>query len=42
MVVADLSFISLTTVLPVLTGCASRDADIVPMVKPQFEWGRVK
>ncbi|EID16500.1 tlyA [Mycobacterium xenopi RIVM700367] len=40
MVVADLSFISLTTVLPVLTGCASRDADIVPMVKPQFEVGK--
>jgi 23S rRNA (cytidine1920-2'-O)/16S rRNA (cytidine1409-2'-O)-methyltransferase len=39
-VVADLSFISLTTVLPALTRCASRDADIVPMVKPQFEVGR--
>src|SRR6201988_1481325 len=32
-VVADLSFISLTTVLPALTGCASHNADIVPMVK---------
>jgi 23S rRNA (cytidine1920-2'-O)/16S rRNA (cytidine1409-2'-O)-methyltransferase len=39
-VVADLSFISLTTVLPALTGCASRNADIVPMVKPQFEVGK--
>ncbi|OHU98980.1 TlyA family RNA methyltransferase [Mycobacterium talmoniae] len=39
-VVADLSFISLTTVLPALTGCATPDADIVPMVKPQFEVGR--
>jgi 23S rRNA (cytidine1920-2'-O)/16S rRNA (cytidine1409-2'-O)-methyltransferase len=39
-IVADLSFISLTTVLPALTGCASPDADIVPMVKPQFEVGR--
>ncbi len=39
-VVADLSFISLTTVLPALTGCASPDADIVPMVKPQFEVGK--
>lgn len=39
-VVADLSFISLTTVLPALTGCASADADIVPMVKPQFEVGK--
>ncbi len=38
--VADLSFISLVTVLPALTACASRDADIVPMVKPQFEVGR--
>ena len=39
-VVADLSFISLSTVLPALTACASPDADIVPMVKPQFEVGR--
>jgi 23S rRNA (cytidine1920-2'-O)/16S rRNA (cytidine1409-2'-O)-methyltransferase len=39
-VVADLSFISLTTVLPALTGCASLNADIVPMVKPQFEVGK--
>jgi 23S rRNA (cytidine1920-2'-O)/16S rRNA (cytidine1409-2'-O)-methyltransferase len=39
-VVADLSFISLATVLPALTSCASDDADIVPMVKPQFEVGK--
>ena len=39
-VVADLSFISLKTVLPALTSCASGDADIVPMVKPQFEVGK--
>jgi 23S rRNA (cytidine1920-2'-O)/16S rRNA (cytidine1409-2'-O)-methyltransferase len=39
-IVADLSFISLTTVLPALTGCASPGADIVPMVKPQFEVGK--
>jgi 23S rRNA (cytidine1920-2'-O)/16S rRNA (cytidine1409-2'-O)-methyltransferase len=39
-IVADLSFISLTTVLPALTGCASHNADIVPMVKPQFEVGK--
>jgi 23S rRNA (cytidine1920-2'-O)/16S rRNA (cytidine1409-2'-O)-methyltransferase len=39
-VVADLSFISLATVLPALTGCASQSADIVPMVKPQFEVGK--
>jgi len=40
MVVADLSFISLSTVLPALTACAGPDADIVPMVKPQFEVGK--
>jgi 23S rRNA (cytidine1920-2'-O)/16S rRNA (cytidine1409-2'-O)-methyltransferase len=40
LVVADLSFISLATVLPALTACCDRDADIVPMVKPQFEVGK--
>jgi 23S rRNA (cytidine1920-2'-O)/16S rRNA (cytidine1409-2'-O)-methyltransferase len=40
LVVADLSFISLTTVLGALTSCATGDADIVPMVKPQFEVGK--
>lgn len=40
LVVADLSFISLTTVLPALVNAASRDADFVLMVKPQFEVGR--
>lgn len=40
LVVADLSFISLATVLPALTSCTSSDADIVPMVKPQFEVGK--
>lgn len=40
LVVADLSFISLATVLPALTACCGRDADIVPMVKPQFEVGK--
>ncbi len=40
LVVADLSFISLTLVLPALTACATPDADLVPMVKPQFEVGR--
>jgi 23S rRNA (cytidine1920-2'-O)/16S rRNA (cytidine1409-2'-O)-methyltransferase len=40
LVVADLSFISLATVLPALTSCASGNADIVPMVKPQFEVGK--
>ncbi|OBG89542.1 16S/23S rRNA (cytidine-2'-O)-methyltransferase [Mycobacterium sp. E802] len=40
LIVADLSFISLATVLPALTACATTDADIVPMVKPQFEVGK--
>src|SRR5258708_39996712 len=40
LVVADLSFISLTTVLPALAGCAAPGADIVPIVKPQFEVGK--
>lgn len=39
-VVADLSFISLRTVLPALIGSASSTADLVLMVKPQFEVGR--
>jgi len=39
-VVADLSFISLSTVLPALTACCGPNADIVPMVKPQFEVGK--
>lgn len=40
LIVADLSFISLATVLPALAACATSDADIVPMVKPQFEVGK--
>ena len=40
LVVADLSFISLTLVLPALVACASPDADFVLMVKPQFEVGK--
>lgn len=40
LVVADLSFISLATVLPALAACGAAAADIVPMVKPQFEVGR--
>lgn len=39
-VVADLSFISLTKVLPALAGVADDDADLVLLVKPQFEAGR--
>ena len=40
LVVADLSFISLRLVLPALVACARENADLVPMVKPQFEVGR--
>lgn len=40
LVVADLSFISLRLVLPALIACAGPGADLVPMVKPQFEVGR--
>jgi 23S rRNA (cytidine1920-2'-O)/16S rRNA (cytidine1409-2'-O)-methyltransferase len=41
-VVADLSFISLLTVAPALVRCASDDADLVLLVKPQFEAGRAR
>jgi len=41
-VVADLSFISLTMVLPALVACAAPGADFVLMVKPQFEVGKDK
>jgi 23S rRNA (cytidine1920-2'-O)/16S rRNA (cytidine1409-2'-O)-methyltransferase len=40
LVVADLSFISLKLVLPALFTVAKSDADILVMVKPQFEVGR--
>jgi 23S rRNA (cytidine1920-2'-O)/16S rRNA (cytidine1409-2'-O)-methyltransferase len=40
LVVADLSFISLGLVLPALAGVCAADADLVVMVKPQFEVGR--
>ncbi|WP_197319319.1 TlyA family RNA methyltransferase [Saccharomonospora sp. NB11] len=40
LVVADLSFISLRLVLPALAACAATGADLLPMVKPQFEVGR--
>lgn len=40
LVVGDLSFISLTLVLPALVACASDDADFLLMVKPQFEVGK--
>ena len=40
LLVGDLSFISLTLVLPALVRCAAPDADFALMVKPQFEVGR--
>ncbi|MBM4353191.1 MAG: TlyA family RNA methyltransferase [Deltaproteobacteria bacterium] len=40
LVVADLSFISLTLVLPVLHAALRPDGIALPMVKPQFEVGR--
>jgi len=42
LVVADLSFISLSLVLPALAAVSRSDADFVLMVKPQFEVGREK
>ncbi|WP_084626850.1 TlyA family RNA methyltransferase [Demequina aurantiaca] len=42
LVVADLSFISLTMVIPALVGAVARASDFVLMVKPQFEVGRQK
>jgi 23S rRNA (cytidine1920-2'-O)/16S rRNA (cytidine1409-2'-O)-methyltransferase len=39
-IVADLSFISLRTVLPGALRLATPDADVVLLVKPQFEAGR--
>jgi 23S rRNA (cytidine1920-2'-O)/16S rRNA (cytidine1409-2'-O)-methyltransferase len=42
LVVADLSFISLTLVLAALVTCATPDADFVLLVKPQFEVGKAR
>lgn len=42
LVVADLSFISLAPVLPAVAAVATPDADVVVLVKPQFEVGRVR
>lgn len=42
LVTADLSFISLRTVIPALVSAAETDADFLLMVKPQFEVGRKK
>lgn len=40
LVVGDLSFISIGLVLPALVRCCAPDADLVLMVKPQFEVGK--
>ena len=40
LIVADLSFISLTKVLPAVAGAAAPRFDLLAMVKPQFEVGR--
>ena len=40
LVVADVSFISLTTILPALVDTVGLDADYVLLIKPQFEVGR--
>lgn len=37
----DVSFISLTKVLPAVLGCMAARYDVLAMVKPQFEVGRV-
>jgi 23S rRNA (cytidine1920-2'-O)/16S rRNA (cytidine1409-2'-O)-methyltransferase len=42
LITADLSFISLTLVLPALATCAADGADFVLLVKPQFEAGQGK
>ncbi len=39
LIVGDLSFISLTLVVPALARVAARDTDLVLLVKPQFEAG---
>jgi 23S rRNA (cytidine1920-2'-O)/16S rRNA (cytidine1409-2'-O)-methyltransferase len=40
LIVADVSFISLTKVLPAVLACAADRFDALAMVKPQFEAGR--
>ncbi len=40
LVVVDVSFISLTKVLPAVLACAAERFDVLAMVKPQFEVGR--
>ncbi|WEV73338.1 TlyA family RNA methyltransferase [Bifidobacterium sp. ESL0798] len=40
LIVSDVSFISLTYVIPVIAKIAAKQADIVLLVKPQFEVGK--
>jgi 23S rRNA (cytidine1920-2'-O)/16S rRNA (cytidine1409-2'-O)-methyltransferase len=40
LIVVDVSFISVSKVLPALLGCAAERFDCLAMVKPQFEVGR--
>ncbi len=40
MIVIDVSFISLTKVLPAVLACAAARYDCLAMIKPQFEVGR--
>jgi 23S rRNA (cytidine1920-2'-O)/16S rRNA (cytidine1409-2'-O)-methyltransferase len=40
LVVVDLSFISLTKVLPAVLACVAERHDVLAMIKPQFEVGR--
>ncbi len=40
LIVIDVSFISLTKILPVTTGILKEDGEILAMVKPQFEVGK--
>ncbi|AWB83964.1 TlyA family RNA methyltransferase [Corynebacterium liangguodongii] len=40
LMVGDLSFISLKLVLPTIASCVREGADLLPMVKPQFEVGK--
>jgi 23S rRNA (cytidine1920-2'-O)/16S rRNA (cytidine1409-2'-O)-methyltransferase len=40
LIVIDVSFISLTKVLPAVLGCAAERFDCLALIKPQFEVGR--
>lgn len=40
LMVGDLSFISLRLTLPAIAECMSEGADLLPMIKPQFEVGK--